>query len=92
MVQAGTQGIYAEVAERDNGSEWGGDSRWVRGCVASALDTRAHTRVYARIHTHVHAGCTVQTSNKSFNKFCGSGGGADGGGGGDDAGGGNDKL
>lgn len=53
---------------------------------------RIHVCMHAYTHTHVCVGCTVQTSNKSFNKFCGSGGGADGGGGGDDAGGGNDKL
>lgn len=88
MVQAGTQGIYAEVAERDNAGEWGGSSRWVGGCVAPALDTRAHIRMHA--YVHIYTRVVRQTSNKSFNKFCGSGGGADGGGGG--ASGGNDKL
>lgn len=78
MVQAGTQGIYAEVAERDSGNGRG----WPMGgclCDMPPLDTRAHT--YVR-NTRRHTRAARQTSNKSFNKFCGSDGGGDGGGGG----------
>lgn len=76
MVQAGTQGIYAEVAERDSGGERG---RYVWVVVWHPLDTRAHIRT--RVHVCAYTRAAWQTSNKSFNKFCGSGGG-DGGGGG----------
>jgi len=53
------------------------DGRCVGGCVAPAR--YAHTYTYARTHV-CNTRAAWQTSNKSFNKFCGSGGG-DGGGG-----------
>jgi hypothetical protein len=70
------------VAERDNAE--GGRGRPLGGRLCGVRS------ICARTHTHAgrcrRASAAQQTSNKSFNKFCGSGGGGGDGGSGDGGG------